>query len=346
LKNQTFRLFLLALYLGLFGAAVSVQAQQPAIRVAVLNFELPQDAQMLRQLAPSLNETIRGKIEASLVRMKTYQLVERDKIKHLVNEHDLIKSGYIDPETAARLNRMHGVDAIIYGRIDSFAIEGLRQDGQFSLNDLRAVVRVHFKLTNTTTASLLLAEEAVGVGQLVDEGKRAAEQTGTAVGNGSKIAGMACRFVKCPNEVQKGVILTTPKAIRLDGQELADHCRTLINQANEQLVGTMVKRIHDSKDTIPSAPPVLNALSGTVVRVTDNIVYVSGIPKDTVQRGQVLAVSRTLRDTDPKTGKSLDISERIGDLEITDLQPNVIVGRFSPKQPNQRPARGDQVTNP
>ncbi|MGH9845287.1 MAG: CsgG/HfaB family protein [Blastocatellia bacterium] len=82
----------------LFGLSQSLTpsfAQQRTIRVAVLDFSMPQQNGDLHQFAPTLNQLLTNQLETSLGSSGMYQMVERKQIETLLNEHQLIRNGDI-----------------------------------------------------------------------------------------------------------------------------------------------------------------------------------------------------------------------------------------------------------
>lgn len=332
------------LLLGLLLAVVApmgTQAQQKTIRVAVLDFDLPRNRE-ISQYGANINQRITDKIENGLLSLGSYKMVERTKMKYLEQEFALIRNGVIDPETAAKLRRVSGVDAIIYGSISEFAVTGQRTDGNYTLNDLRATLRVQVKMTNTTSGDLLIADEFIGQapqGQAAPpKNANSANQTKEALDAGSAIWG-AIKNKRLPPTS------STSRVTRPDRQAEQEWCEQLTSEAVSTLVAGVVARIQKSKkEDVQQTRQIDDAISGTVLRATGNMVYITGLPRDVLQIGDKLLVKRTTTERDPGTNKMITFDEPVGEVEVLELQATVVRGRFS-STTDAKPQRGDKVTN-
>ncbi len=63
------------------------------------------------------------KLTASLFNSDYFTIMERSRIRELLSEQALGISGAVDPESAAELGRVLGVDAIIFGEVDAYSVE-------------------------------------------------------------------------------------------------------------------------------------------------------------------------------------------------------------------------------
>ncbi|MGH9845286.1 MAG: hypothetical protein ACREEM_41765, partial [Blastocatellia bacterium] len=120
--------------------------------------------------------------------------------------------GYLDTQTAARLKRIHGVDALIFGSVDDYFVNGARQDRKFTLADLSVSAKVSYKMVNTTTGSILVTGQANGYGKPQPAGANSVQQAARTAETGAAIASAACRILRnCPNTVRRGAETMSPK---------------------------------------------------------------------------------------------------------------------------------------
>ncbi len=306
--------------------AVAANAQTNTIRVAVLDFDMPRQNQALRAISLDLNRKITNKIESRLVSLGAYQMIERLKLDRILREQNLARDGRIDPETAAKLGRILGVDAIIYGSVDGYLLDGIPDRGSYTLNDVKVMVKVHFKLTNTTNGLLQISEEAIGESPAGKAKPQSAQRT-------SKWSDLL-QGILDGNKRQPASRVTRPGR-----NELITHCQKLTEEAVDGMVSNITQRIQDVKK-----PPVVdNKLAGQVIRVSGSTVYITGINRELVNVGDKLIVRRSASET--VGGRTVSFTEKIGEAEITEVQDTVVVGRFSSYGPDLKVQRGDQVTN-
>jgi curli biogenesis system outer membrane secretion channel CsgG len=330
------------LALALLSAAVPmIPAQRNTIRVAVLDFEMPQNGGELRSIMPNLNQMITNRIEAGLVALRSYEMVERSRIDKLLNERNLIQNGVIDPQTAAEVGRILGVDAIIYGGVDAYEVNGMRSDGNFQAGDLSVTVKTHFKLTNTTTGKLLISEIAVSTAGNSGD-KRKTENIREQADTAAKAADALSRIFR--NRGIRNPVEPT-RAKRPDSREVQEHCRALTDQAVGDVVGQIVGKVQETKSQeIKNRRDIVNKIDGEVIRVSGDRVFISGIHPDIVQAGDKLTVRRNVVERDSK-GKSITFTERVGEVEVMEVQESIVVARFSAGAASLQPARGDKVSN-
>lgn len=333
---------LLAVVVLLGVQAADAVAQQKTIRVAVLDFDMPRNRE-LSQYGANVNQIITNKIESGLLSLGSYKMVERTKINSLQREFAMIQAGIIDKETSAKLQRVHGVDAVIYGTINEFAITGQRSDGQYRLQDLRAVLKVQVKMTNTTTWDLLITDEFIGQAPQANAEKKpekssSIQNSTDAVVLGSTIWG-AIKNKRIPTSS------TSSRMTRPDHQAEMEYCQQLTSESVSNAVSGIVSRIQQAKKTeIIQTREIENTISGTILRVTGNMVYISGLPRQVLQVGDKLQVKRVASERDPSSGKMVSFDEPIGEVEVLEVQATVVRGRFSSSL-DAKPLRGDKVTN-
>jgi len=339
------RVWLMIMLFGVVAVSAAprkASAQQKTIRVAVLDFSMPRNRELI-QYGANINQIITNKIESGLLSLGSYKMVERTKIDSLQREFAMIRAGMIDPETSAKLRRVHGVDAVIYGTINEFSILGQRTDGNYKLSDLRAVLKVQVKMTNSTTWDLLITDEFIGQAPQGGESKAPEKAKSAANPNDTIVTGKsiwdAIKYKRMPTPSQPS------RATRPDRQAEEEYCQQLTSEAVSNLVGSIVSRIQKSKkDEITQTREIENTISGVILRVTGNMVYITGIPSKVLQIGDKLQVKRVSTERDPGTGKMISFDEPVGEVEVLELQSTVVRGRFS-SSTDAKPVKGDKVTN-
>jgi hypothetical protein len=62
-------------------------------------------------------------VQSKLMRTQYFSIVERDKLRRILEEQNLGQSGIVDENTAASVGRLLGVDALIFGEVTTYKVE-------------------------------------------------------------------------------------------------------------------------------------------------------------------------------------------------------------------------------
>jgi hypothetical protein len=99
---------------------VSVRVQKPAAihlpgirKIAIVDFQ--GQARTGSQVATL--------VQSDLMKTKYYDILERDKLKRILEEQSLAMSGVVDQETAVEIGKLLGVDAMIFGEVTMYQVE-------------------------------------------------------------------------------------------------------------------------------------------------------------------------------------------------------------------------------
>ncbi len=85
------------------------------IRIAVTDFT------NLQGNVTELGRFIAEEISVSLVRKDVlFNIIDRTHLKSIIKEHKLSETGIIDPQTARKLGKIAGVDALVTGTLTPF----------------------------------------------------------------------------------------------------------------------------------------------------------------------------------------------------------------------------------
>ena len=115
------------------------------IAVAEFNFQTPQGEKSNRE-----SELARQKIMDMLLDSGRIRLIERDKLDKIISEQQLGESGIVDAESAAKIGKVAGVDAVLIGEIVPQKIKKKRR-GKHEEFELTISAR----LIHTTTGEVL-----------------------------------------------------------------------------------------------------------------------------------------------------------------------------------------------
>jgi len=154
-------LLLLAAFLSLSLAA------QPKPRIAVLAFENISGGEFAREItALNAGRKVSESLLVELVRSGKFDVVEREQIEKAVKEQRFSSSGLVDPSNASEIGKISGVDYLIIGTIETNVQSKATATNNLlfiqKTNTLSMNVKIAAKLVNTTSGSVVSAEEAQG----------------------------------------------------------------------------------------------------------------------------------------------------------------------------------------
>ncbi len=310
----------------LIAALAATAAGQRKKRVAVLDF----DYATVRTYSSAIFGTdqdigkgIADLMVEKLVQDGTYSVIERKALDKVLAEQNFSNSDRADPNSAARIARILGVDAIITGSITQFGrddkstgvaggalsrVTGRFGVGGVKLSDAKAVVAISARMINTETAEILAAARGVG------ESRR----KGTSLlgaGGGSVIGG--------------GAVDMTSK----------NFASTIIGEAVNQAVENACAQLEGKAGSLPEH---VVTIDGLVADASGGVLVLNVGSRVGVKVGDRLQVRRKIREVkDPATGKVLrSIENTIGEVTITEVDEQSSVGTFSG---SGQPRTGDVV---
>ena len=97
-----------------------------------------------------------------LLKTGRFDLVEADKVEQLLEQQEFQQAAYFDPETKAKLGRMVGAAAVLFGEVTS-ATQQKVDKFAYDLIDTR--VRIDVRAVDTATSRIIFAESAEGRSQ-------------------------------------------------------------------------------------------------------------------------------------------------------------------------------------
>jgi curli biogenesis system outer membrane secretion channel CsgG len=292
--------------------ATPVFAQKP--RVAVMNFDYATVSTSVQAIFGTNTDVGKGVADMlvnELVTDGTFQVIERKMLDKIIAEQNLSNSDRADPNSAAKIGRLLGVDAIVVGSITQFGrddkntnLGGLGRSvggfglGKVGLKSSKAVVGLTARLVSTETAEILAVASGAG------ESKRSGTSLLGAGGEGGS-AGAG--------------------GIDMGSSNFAN---TILGEATTQATTALAGQLKTTSARIPAKVVVVDAL---VADVTGNTVIINSGSRGGVKVGDRLAVKRTGREIrDPATGKVLRrMEENLGEITITEVDDGSAVGKYS-----------------
>ncbi len=306
-------------------------------QVAVLDFNFNTvDIGLARKAfgnVQNLAQQISVKLSSRLTNLGTCHVIERQQLLQILREQRLGQVGVLDANTMARVGKVLGVDSVVLGNVTVFDIQGLPTRGerqsQWDPSEMSARLQVSFRVVDTTTAFIEMSQEATGSYAPQREKKSSTSKSKIFAdilgGLGNRNIRSSEPQARATDEQVKGVV-----------EGAVDDVVTKISASLENHFSNARERATESK-----APA--NQINGTVVEVNQNrTVYIADVDKSLVRRGDRLYVRRGRKKVNPQTGKEYKFTEKIGEVEIVEIQDELVVGSFSG---SLEVKEGDIVTN-
>ena len=317
----------------LMASAAAQQAPQPTQnvqrkRVAVLDFDY---ATVKSQVAAiwgtdqDVGKGISDLIVEKLVMTGKYSVIERKALDKVLGEQNFSNSDRADSNSAAKIGRILGVDAIITGSITQFGRDDKSTGvgggamssvtGRFGLggvrhNEAKAVVGISARMINTDTAEIIAVAKGVG-----ESSRKGTSLIGAGGGDISAGAG--------------------------GGVASKNFGSTILGEAVNAAVDQLCAQFDSEAAQLPTKAVVID---GLVADATGNTLVLNIGSRIGLKVGDRLDVRRKIKDVrDPATGRILrSITDKVGEVVITDVDEQSAVGQFTGSAPAKV---GDMVHN-
>ena len=304
-----------ALLALLMCAAIPLGAQQaPRKRVAVLDFDYATVHGGVAGLFGQdvdIGKGIADMLVTNLVREGTYSVIERKQLDKVLGEQNFQQSGRADPQSAVRLAKILGVDAIIIGSITEFGrddkkvggIGGVRVGGiglgGLGKKEAKAVVAIDARIVSTETAEIL------GVAT----GKGTSKRSGVNIAGGFAVGGVAAGGAFGSNSSNFG--------------------NTIIGEATRAAVDSLTLQVVAASARIENAPAP--SIKGLIADVAGGEIIVNVGTGAGVRVGAEYDVVRPGREIkDPATGRVLRrVTSPVGKIKITSADEASAVGTLT-----------------
>jgi len=295
---------------------VSTGYTQDKKRVAVFDFEyatVKDSASALFGTNTDVGKGISDLLVESLVKSGVYSVVERKAIEKILTEQNFSNSDRADANSAAKLGKILGVDAIIIGSITQFGrddsgtkVSGGGIGGLGNRLGIGGVARNESKAVVAFTARMVSADTAEILG--IASGKGESKRSGTSLlgaGGNSKAIGGGSVDMKSGNFANTIIGEAVYQAVQVGSQQLDSNAAKIVG-----------KKI---------------SVEGLVADVSDQTLILNVGTKGGVRVGDRLQIKRTTREvTDPATGKVIRrIEDTVGEVVIGEADESSSVGKFS-----------------
>jgi len=295
--------------LSLFAGALVVSAQTPAAparkpRVAVMDFDygtVQTTTAAVFGTNVDVGKGITNLLVTGLVKDGNFSVIERSALDKVLNEQNFSNSNRADPNSAARIGKLLGVDAIIVGTITEFGNEtkhtGLGGGGGnwggfglggFGHNNSKANVAITARIINIDTGEIMAVADGNG------QSSRSSTSMLGGGGNWHGFGGGNADFGS------------------------SDFQQTIIGEATKKAVDQLAANLDSQSGKVPERTIVVE---GVVAAVDSGQVILNVGAKAGIKVGDQFNVMRVTREIkDPTTGAILRrLTTTIGVVKATDV---------------------------
>lgn len=308
-------------------APPAAAATGPKRLVTVMNFDYGTVQNYVQQIFGSnqdIGKGISDMLVDKLLKDGKYRLVERSALDKILAEQNFSNSDRADSNTAAKIGKVLGVDAIGIGSITQFGRDDQHTNvggggyglGRFGLGGVgtskaKAVVAITARVINVSTGEILASVQG--------EGESTRSSTSLLGGGGGWSGGGG-------------------GSLDMGSSNFAN---TILGEATHKAVDDVGAKLDDEAEKIPARTFVVN---GLVADATGNTLILNVGKKAGVKVGDHLTVSRQVRVVkDPATGKVIkSVEDKVGDATVTDVDEESATATFTGSGPAKV---GDVVKN-
>jgi len=287
-------------------------------RVAVMDFNYGTVQSSVAAIFGSDQDVGKGIVDLLIDRLVndgTYRVIERQALDKIMAEQNFSNSNRADPNSAAKIGKLLGVDTIIVGDITQFGrddhntnVGGMGSTlgkyglGGVGLRKSKAVVAVTARMVDVNTGEILASVS--GTGESARSGTNLLGGGGSGWSSGAGHLDMGS----------------------------SNFGQTILGEAVKQAVTQLATGLEgDAPKLGVAAAPVAVPVSGLVADASSSDIIINVGSSAGVHVGDKLDVTRVTRVIkDPATGKPLrSIETKLGQLTITSVDSGSAVGTFS-----------------
>jgi curli biogenesis system outer membrane secretion channel CsgG len=299
----------------------------PKKLVTIMNFDYGTVQNYVQQIFGSnqdIGKGISDMLVDKLLKDGRYRLIERSALDKILAEQNFSNSDRADSNSAAKIGKVLGVDAIIIGSITQFGRDDQHTNvggggyglGKFGLGGVgvgkaKAVVAITARVVNVSTGEILASVQGMG------ESTRSS--TSLLGGGGGWTGGGG-------------------GGLDMGSSNFAN---TILGEATHKAVDDVGSKLDDEATKIPER---VLTISGLVADASGNTLILNVGKKAGVKVGDKLQVTRQVRVIkDPATGKVIkSVEDKIGDATVTEADDDSSTATFSGSGPAKV---GDVVKN-
>jgi len=308
MRNAVLCLVVLATLAGLVPAASAQAAAAPAggrkKRVAVFDFDYATvhgGVAAIFGTDVDVGKGITDLLVTDLVKDGSYSVIERKALDKVLTEQNFSNSDRANPNSAAKIGKLLGVDAIIVGSITEFGNETKNTNlggaggglggfglGGFGHKKSKAIVAVTARMVDIDTAEILGVAEGKG---------ESSRESTSLTGGGGNWHGFGAGHADFGS---------------------SDFQATIIGEAVKNAVDSLTKEVIANKDKLVARTIIVE---GLVAAVDGGQIVLNVGAKNGVKVGDQLNVERVTKEIkDPSTGKVIRrLAAPVGVVKVTDV---------------------------
>ncbi len=313
--------------LTVLGVATLVAQPPPQKRIAIFNFDystVQTNVQAIFGTNQDIGKGIADLLVDRLVNDHVYAVIERKSMDKLLTEQNFSNSDRADANTAAKLGKLLGVDAIVIGSITQFGRDDTKKNyggGGFGLSkygiggvgrrESKAVVGISARLVAVETGQILAT--ASGIGESTRSGT-------SLLGTGGGIVGSGVGNVD---------------------MQSSNFGSTILGEAIGKAVTIVAQQVESRASVLPTHAV---KLQGLVADVSGNTLILNVGSRAGAKVGDRLQVVHPVKTVkDPATGRVIrSVENKLGEVVLTDVDDLSSVGQFTGTGPVKV---GDAVKN-
>jgi curli biogenesis system outer membrane secretion channel CsgG len=306
--------------LSILMVLVVICGAQQKKRVAIMDFDYATVQSSTAAIFGTNMDVGKGITDLLVDRLVTtgvYSVIERQALSKILTEQNFSNSDRADANSAAKIARILGVDAIIIGSITQFgrddqstsvgggAIGGITRKygiGGVARKESKAVVVINARLIDTSTAEILA----------VASGKGESQRSGTSLLGAGGSSGTAAGG-----------------ALDMKSSNFAN---TILGEAVSQSISQLAAQLDQNASRLPT---VKINVQGLVADASGASLILNVGTKSGLKVGDRLQVTRKVREIkDPATGKVLrSVEDQLGVVTITEADEQSSVGAYTGASP-------------
>ena len=302
-------------------------AEGPKKLVTIMNFDYGTVKTYVAQIFGSdqdIGKGISDMLVDKLLKDGKYRLVERSALDKILSEQNFSNSDRADSNTAAKIGKVLGVDAIIIGSITQFGRDDQHTNvggggyglGRFGLGGVgtskaKAVVGITARVINVSTGEILASVQGTG---------ESTRSSTSLIGGGGGWTGGGGGGLDMGS---------------------SNFANTILGEATHKAVDDVGAKLDDEAAKIPERTL---SISGLVADATGNTLIINVGKKAGVKVGDKLAIMRQVRVVkDPATGKVIkSVEDKVGEATVTEVDDDSATATFAGAG---APKVGDVVKN-
>lgn len=157
LNKKQIQILTISLITFIFAKNLSAESISK-MKIAILPFE-----NKTSYVQGDIGQGLSDMLVTEILKLKRYVVFERERIRDILNEQDFGYSGRVDESTAAKIGKLIGVDAIVFGNVTQYGIEQRYQNIFGESITYLATVAIDIRIVDVESGQVLLAESAKGI---------------------------------------------------------------------------------------------------------------------------------------------------------------------------------------